>query len=146
MSKDNKLSKEEKRRIELKDVFEASESLIDNLDDEFLISDILSLKLKLENIKELLSTKRDKLLDIMISSKCNKIVDINSKKVISVSKASSSRQYKFDVDKFKEDHPELYEKYLVSNKSYSRGGNLTIRNMSNRDYEIYKSIADDLWS
>lgn len=79
----------------------------------------------------------------MTSCKCSRAINLEKGYQLTISKSGNryNTHKEFDLEKFKAENPELYKKYLISysGKSWSYGGNLTLRPLSEKQVEMYES-------
>lgn len=137
-----KKSKEETDERKYRLAWESSRKFHENPENMKLFRDIVKLNKKIKIDQEELKQKREQLKQSM-SKVTDKVYDVETGMMASISSKGRHSSNKFNEDAFKRDHPELYKKYLISSSSYSAGGTLTIREITRVMYNWMNKFAQE---
>lgn len=105
-----------------------------------LLSELNDAKLLKTQSTTRYNSLRGKIGDILKKGHYNKVFSLNVGLQVTISTMRHRRQYKFNEEKFKADHPELYKKYLESTPYLTYGGQLTVKAIDERSLEYYQEF------
>lgn len=92
---------------------------------------------KIKELKKQSEDLRKSILERMKECKCTRAIDLKHKRQLTISQAGHHSRKEFDEDRFKREHPDLYEQYKIKRTSYSMGGTLVLKAITDKAYKYY---------
>ena len=114
-----------------------SSKFMRNSENRELFKSLVALSRKKKELEDEIADLRESILEKMVSCKCSRAIDPDTKKQLTISRGQVRKDKVFDVEKFKEDYPDLYKKYCYSRYSRGPGGIMVLRNISEKALKFY---------
>ena len=114
-----------------------SSKFMRNSENRELFKKLVALGVKKKELEDEITDLRESILEKMVSCECSRAIDLDTKKQLTISRRQARRDKVFDVERFKEDYPNLYEKYCYSRYSRGPGGIMVLRDISEKALKFY---------
>lgn len=109
-----------------------------------LLIELAKAKQAAEDSKTTYEALREKIGKIMKSRCVSKIFNLAAGLQVTISEYHNRTSYKFNEEKFRKEHPNLYKLYLEPTKYTTYGGQLTVRKLNQSCMEDYSEFEDEV--
>lgn len=106
----------------------------DNLQD---FDRLIEIQAQMKVLKSESDSLRAKILQAMKNCLCDRAINLKHRKQLTISSGKSSTKKEFDLERFKREQPEMYEKYRRTTRVGGVGGNLVCKDITDKAYSFY---------